>query len=131
MGLQTASYQAVQGMLWAMERICGDRNRASNVFSWKYMRMNLPGDPEYDPTLPWVFKAKEDGSIAPDVHVYVYDIRCSGRTQSECLRASQRVSSVLASLGLQDAARKRRVEEHNSNFFELANLVFALEDLHE
>jgi hypothetical protein len=109
MGLRTSPYQAVQGMLWAMERIFGDRNRASNVFSWKYMRMNLPGDAEYDPTLPWVFKAKENGSIAPaDVHVYVDDIRCSGRTQSECWRASQRVSSVLASLGLQDAARKRR-----------------------
>jgi hypothetical protein len=70
--------------------------------------MNLPGDAAYDPSLPWVFKAKADGSIAPDVHVYVDDIRCSGRTLSECWRASQRVSSVLVSLGLQDATRKRR-----------------------
>jgi hypothetical protein len=40
--------------------------------------------------------------------VYDDDIRCSGQTEVECWRASQRVSSVLASLGLQDAARKQR-----------------------
>jgi hypothetical protein len=73
------------------------------------MRMNLPGDPDYDPTLPWVFKIKADGSVAPDVHVYVDDIRCTGRTEQEWWRASQRVFSVLTSLGLQDAARKRRI----------------------
>jgi hypothetical protein len=108
MGLRTSPYQAVQGILWAMERVFGDRNRESNVFAWRHMRMNLPGDAEYDPTLPWVFKARKDGSMAADVHVYVDDIRCSGQTELECWRASQRVSSVLASLGLQDAARKRR-----------------------
>jgi hypothetical protein len=109
MGLRTSPYQAVQGMMWAMETIFGRRNDSKNVFGWERMRMNLPGDKNYDPTLPWVFKAKADGSVAPDVHVYVDDIRCSGRTEQECWRASQRVSSVLASLGLQDAARKRRL----------------------
>jgi hypothetical protein len=108
MGLRTSPYQAVQGMLWAMERVFGRKDNEANVFAWKHMRLNLPGDDEYDPTLPWVFKAKEDGSMASDVHVYVDDIRCSGQTELECWRASQRVSSVLASLGLQDAARKRR-----------------------
>ena len=95
-------------MLWAMEQVFGDWNHGANVFAWKHMRMNLPGDHRYDPTLPWVFKAKEDGSVAADVHVHVDDIRCSGQTQVECWKASQRVLSVLASLGLQDAARKRR-----------------------
>jgi hypothetical protein len=37
MGLRTSPYQAVQGMLWAMERSFGDQNQDSNVFSWKYM----------------------------------------------------------------------------------------------
>jgi hypothetical protein len=95
-------------MLWAMERVFGLKNKKSNVFGWQHMRMNLPGDLEYDPTVPWVFKAKSDGSLAADVHVYVRNIRCSGQTEVECWRASQRVSLVLASLGLQDAARKRR-----------------------
>jgi hypothetical protein len=114
MGLRTSPYQAVQGMLWAMERVLGDKNKESNVFAWQHMRMNLPGDVDYDPTLPWVFKAKKDGSLAADVHVYVDDIRCSGQTELECWRASQRVSSVLASLGLQDAARKRRPPSQNA-----------------
>jgi hypothetical protein len=107
-GLRTSPYQAVQGMLWAMERIFGFKNKKSNVFAWQHIRINLPGDPVYDPTLPWVFKAKSDGSLAADIHVHVDDIRCSGQTEVECWRASQRVLSVLASLGLQDAARKLR-----------------------
>jgi hypothetical protein len=37
------------------------------VFAWRHMRMNLPGDAEYDPTLPWVFKARKDGSMAADL----------------------------------------------------------------
>jgi hypothetical protein len=47
--------------------------------------------------------------LAADIHVYVDDLWVTGQTEAECWRASQRVSSVLATLGLQDAARKRRV----------------------
>jgi hypothetical protein len=55
-----------------------------------------------------VYKARRDGSIACDVHVYVDDLRTTGSTEKECWAASQRLSTVLASLGIQDAARKRR-----------------------
>jgi hypothetical protein len=41
--------------------------------------------------------------------VYVDDLRTTGTTERECWEASQRVSSVLVSLGIQDAARKRRL----------------------
>jgi hypothetical protein len=95
MGLRTSPYQAVQGMLWAMERVFGVKNKNANVFAWQHMRMNLPGDPEYDPTLPWVFKSKSDGSLAADVHVYVDDIRCNGQTEVECWRASCVISACL------------------------------------
>jgi hypothetical protein len=73
------------------------------------MRLNLPGSDDYNPELPWVSKVRADGSMAVDVHVYVDDLRVTGQTEVECWRASQRVSSVLASLGSQDAARKRCV----------------------
>jgi hypothetical protein len=51
------------------------QKQKSNVFAWQHMRTNLPGDPVYDPTLPWVFKAKSDASLAADVHMYVDNIR--------------------------------------------------------
>jgi hypothetical protein len=37
-----------------------------------------------------------------------------GPTECECWTASQRVSSILASLGLQDAARKRQLSKMNA-----------------
>jgi hypothetical protein len=36
-------------------------------------------------------------------------MRTTGSTEGECWRASQRVSAILAGLGIQDAARKRRL----------------------
>jgi hypothetical protein len=71
--------------------------------------LNLPGHHDYNPKRPWVCKERADGSIACDVHVYVDDMRTAGSSEGECWRASQRVSATLASLGIQDAARKRRL----------------------
>jgi hypothetical protein len=109
MGLRSSPYQACQGMMWALEIIAGDRNDSENVFCFDRVRLNLPGNHDYDPKRPWVYKERADGKIACDVHCYVDDLRTCGTTEKECWRASQRVSSILASLGLQDAARKRRL----------------------
>jgi hypothetical protein len=114
MGLRSSPYQACQGMMWALEIIFGDRNNAKNVFRFSQVRLNLPGEQDYNPLRPWVYKERSDGSIASDVHVYVDDLRTTGATEEECWSASQRVSSVLASLGLQDAARKRRAADLNA-----------------
>ena len=108
MGLRTAPYQAVQGMLWAQEMILGDRRNKSNVFQWEKVKLNLPGAEDYDPSEPWVCKVRMDGVLAADIHIYVDDIRTTASSERECWKASQRVSSVLAYLGIQDAARKRR-----------------------
>jgi hypothetical protein len=101
-------------MMWALEIIFGDRKDARNVFRYDRIRLNLPGHFDYDPAKPWVYKQKIDGKIACDVHVYVDDFRTTGTTEEECWMASQRVSSVLASLGIQDAARKRRLPRQDA-----------------
>jgi hypothetical protein len=44
----------------------------------------------------------------------VDDLRATGNCEREAWTASQRVSSVLASLGIQDAARKRRPPSLNA-----------------
>lgn len=39
--------------------------------------------------------------------IYVDDLRTVGPSEDECWQVSRRVASILNSLGLQDAARKR------------------------
>ena len=109
MGLLTSPYMAVFFMTWAPHLIIGDRTNLHNVFRYEPVVLNLPGSAVYDPTRPWVYKARSKGDIAADVAIYVEDLRPSGPTEIDCWWAAQRISSVLAHLGMQDAARKRRV----------------------
>jgi hypothetical protein len=111
MGLRPSPYQACQGMMWALEIILGNREDPENIFRFDQVQLNLPGQHDYNPEQPWVYKRRNDGEIACDVHCYVDDLRTTGSTELECWTASQRVSSVLASLGIQDAARKRRLPQ--------------------
>jgi hypothetical protein len=109
MGLRPSPYCATQGMMIAREIILGDRfDSVGNVFHWDHMRLNLPGSVSYTPTKAWATKVRANNEVAADVFIYVDDIRCSAPTQLEAWKASQRTSSVLGMLGLQDAARKRR-----------------------
>jgi hypothetical protein len=109
MGLKSSPYQAVQAMMVAKDVIRGDRHDPKNVFRWDSVRLNLPGSSTYDPALPWVSKIRlSDGQIAADLFVYVDDARTTGATEEECVQATRRVASVLNSLGIQDAPRKRR-----------------------
>jgi hypothetical protein len=109
MGLKSSPYQAVQGMLVVKEVILGNRRDPENVFRWDNIRMNLPGSETYDPSLPWVSKVRlDDGRIAADLFIYVDDVRLTGSSSEECRQAGRRAASVANSLGIQDAARKRR-----------------------
>jgi hypothetical protein len=114
MGLRSSPYQAVQAMTIAEELILGDRLDESNPFRWAKIRLNLPGQDNYDSSLPWVSKVQaldpktDKEVIACDVFIYVDDVRITGPTETECWAAAQRVSYILTHLGIQDAARKRR-----------------------
>jgi hypothetical protein len=108
MGLKPSPYQTTQAMLIAEDVIRGDPGSDKNVFKWNQVILNLPGDENYDPGLPWVYKVKEDGTPAADFCFYVDDNRTAGNTQSEAWLAARRVASVCSHLGIQDASRKRR-----------------------
>jgi hypothetical protein len=108
MGLRLSPYCAVQGMMIAKEVILGDSGLESNVFRWDKVLLNLPGEIHYDSSKSWVSKVRRDGNLAADVFIYVDDVRSSAPTEAEAWLASQRTSSILGFLGLQDAARKRR-----------------------
>ena len=108
MGVKSSPYQVVQGMSVVEEVIRGVPHGKKNVFGWSKVRMNCPGSPTYDPSKPWVSKVKECGTIAADLVLYVDELRPSGTGREEAWLAARRTASVMNSLGIQDAPRKRR-----------------------
>ena len=75
--------------------------------------VNLPGSQDYDPSLTWVFKVKENGELASDVHQYVDDGRITAESEWEAWNCSCFVGKMCLYFGLQDAARKRREPSQN------------------
>jgi hypothetical protein len=55
----------------SLEIIFGNRRAPDNAFRFKRVCLNLPGNEGYDPSRPWGFKQREDGSNTSNVHVYV------------------------------------------------------------
>jgi hypothetical protein len=108
MGLRPSPYASVQGSLRAKQMVLGDHKDQANPYHWDWVRENLPGDDDYDPTLPWIAKIRHDGQVASDVHIYVDDCRITASTQELAWLAASRMAKVCSWLGLQDAARKRR-----------------------
>ncbi|KAL7574514.1 hypothetical protein ACA910_015870 [Epithemia clementina (nom. ined.)] len=86
----------------------GCRLDPQNVFRWHKVVLNLPGDETYDPSLAWVRRVREDGTLAADVHPYVDDLRKTAPTEQEAWIAASCMAKTAAYFGLQDAARKRR-----------------------
>lgn len=108
MGFRPSPYLATQQLLKANNYLMGDRREESNPFHWSKIVLNLPGDPDYDPTRDFVYKLHPSGDIANDKHTYIDDLRLTGRTLKELWRSCQMVASRLNHLGLQHAARKLR-----------------------
>jgi len=112
MGMKWSPYQAVRSMHYAEEVIRGDRHDPKNVFRWDEVRCNLPGQDDYDPSLPWVSKVKVlpngDRQVAADLFTFVDDLRPTGNSNAEAWKAGRRSASVVNWLGCQDAPRKRR-----------------------
>ena len=113
MGLTGSPYQAVQTATRAKRLILGDRRDQNNLFRWDSIIINAPGDKDYNPTLPWIFKRRDDGNIGGDLHTYIDDNRVTANNKKEAWAALSQIAKVCSWLGMQDAARKRR-EPSNS-----------------
>ena len=61
----------------------GDPTDPKNVFRWETVIVNLPGNPQYDPSKPRVYKVRADGTIASDIVCYVDDNRVTAPTEEE------------------------------------------------
>jgi hypothetical protein len=85
-----------------------------NPLRWEKVRLNLPGNPTYDPTLPRLMKwDKGVDNIAGDIIGFVDDLRSSSRAKEESWQISRQVASRLQYLGIQDTPMKRRTPVQN------------------
>ena len=55
MGFRPSPYVCTQTFGWGENLIRGDRRSLDNPLWWDSIRMNLPGDVDYDPKMPWVY----------------------------------------------------------------------------
>ena len=92
MSLVLSPYTDIQGMLWVSEVVRGDRSEPNNLFRWDKIRLNLPGDPSYSPTIPWMSKFwGGDQELTADFTTYVDDSRVAAGSLKETLRAARKV----------------------------------------
>jgi hypothetical protein len=79
MGFKTSPYIAGQAMLFAEEVIRSSPSDHDNCFHFDEVRLNIPGQPSYNPQLPWVSKFRTStGYMANDFYVYVDDVCTAG-----------------------------------------------------
>jgi len=108
MGIKSSPHGCTKMEMLGDEVAKGDYANPSNPFAFTHVRLNLPGSPQYSPSLPWVSKFNaRTNAIANDVKTYVDDKRVTGASKAACLRATRRAASMLSYLGMQDACRKR------------------------
>jgi hypothetical protein len=108
MGLKPSPHGCIRMDLLGDEVNKGNHLSPDNPFYYDRLRLNLPGAPDYNPSLPWVSKVNsKTGRIAGDVKTYVDDKRPMGSSYEHCRQVARRTASTLSYLGLQDASRKR------------------------
>ena len=95
MGLFLSPYSDSQGLSWARDVVKGNRSDPNNLFGWDKIRLNLPGNPSYSPTIlneskVWVGAQ----NLAVYFTTYVDDSRVEAGSENEAVRASRRVGSI-------------------------------------
>jgi hypothetical protein len=109
MGLKPSPFMAVRFYYLAAEFGRGNRQEKKNPLRWDFIRLNLPGNPAYDPALPRVMKQDAvTRKIAGDIVAFVDDLRTPGCSIEQAWAIAHQMVSRLQYLGLQDAPRKRR-----------------------
>jgi hypothetical protein len=109
MGMKPSPYNAVRYFYWAEEFARGNPVDSKNALRYDRVKLNLPGDPAFDPTLPLVMKWNDaDDKLAGDIVTFVDDLRACGCDSERAWQVARQVASRLQYLGIQDAPRKRR-----------------------
>jgi hypothetical protein len=94
MGMRPSPYNAVHYFYWAEEFSRGNPQDAMNDMRYDRVRLNLPGDKVFDPTLPWVMKwTATAGQMAGDVVTFVDDLRATGYDCENAWQVGRQVAS--------------------------------------
>ena len=112
MGLKLSPFWSAKYFYLMEGFILGHMQNPGNAFYWDRAILNLPGDPTFNPSLPFVFKydAKKQ-RIAAALKAYVDELRIAAATLNLAWVASRQTASRIQYLGSQDAPRKRRVDK--------------------
>jgi len=111
MGFKPSPEWACRYYYIAEEFIRGNEKDPSNPLYWGKVILNLMGNPNYNPSLPNVFKWNDIvNRIAGDIKAYVDDLRALGWSIEHAWAIARIVAARLQYLGIQDAPRKRRVD---------------------
>jgi len=95
----------------AEEFIRGNESDPSNPLHWSEIKLNLIGNENFNPSLPNVMKWNTIyHRIAGDIKAYVDDLRAIGWSLEHAWKIARQIASRLQYLGIQDAARKRRID---------------------
>jgi hypothetical protein len=114
MGMRPSPFIVIQYLYLALEFAVGTRRDKGNPMRWDLLRLNLPGDCYFDPSLPFVMKwNKLVERIAGDVEGFVDDLRSSGYSIENVWQVSRQIASQVQYQGIQDAPRKRRPPSQN------------------
>ena len=95
MGFAASPHNSVLMALIVEEVVRGNRletgvgidGKELNPFQWEVVRLNMPGQPRYDPTQTWICKLRKDGQMACDLFTFVDDERVGGSRCSEKCQA--------------------------------------------
>jgi hypothetical protein len=94
MGGTFSTYQTKQGIGYSKEFMMGDPNDEQHVYQCKEVQLNLPRSSDYDPSLLWVAKVREDIRVAADLIIYMDSFRPTGPDAEECWRASRKAAII-------------------------------------
>jgi len=108
MGLRSSPYVTIKQMHLGFEMANGNRLDPKNALRWERAVLNLPGDPAYQPLLPWMYRVRSDGELAGSTLCYVDDLRPVGCSGNACWAVLHQIVSRLGYLGIQNASRKTR-----------------------
>jgi len=112
MGLRPSPEWSCRFYYLAEEFIRGNEKEPNNPLRWDRVVLNLIGNPDFNPALPNVFKWNETAQrLAGEIKAYVDDLRALGWSLEHAWQIAHLIASRLQFLGIQDAPRKRRIDQ--------------------
>lgn len=111
MGFKPSPEWACRFYYLAEEFIRGNELDEDSPFFWDQVVLNVLGHPRFNPSLPNVMKINsKTNRIVGDLRAYVDDLRVVRYSLEHAWSIARRIAPMIQYLGIQDAPRKRRID---------------------